>query len=80
MARRSIDDITRRVLDALPQGLADAESDLRHNLRARRFYERSGWSCGVGDEMVFGTWSGPVMPDSPELEPPLPELQYRIVL
>jgi BMFP domain-containing protein YqiC len=34
MARRSIDDITRRVLDALPQGLADAESDLRHNLRA----------------------------------------------
>jgi len=53
---------------------------LRDNPRARRFYERTGWSCGVGDEVVVDTWSGAVMPGLPELEPPLPEVQYRIVL
>lgn len=34
MARRPIDEVARAVLDALPPGLADAESDLRQNLRA----------------------------------------------
>ena len=34
MPRPPFDDIARRVLDALPQGLAEAESDLRRNLRA----------------------------------------------
>lgn len=34
MPRPSIDDLARRVLDALPQSLADNEADLRRNLRA----------------------------------------------
>lgn len=34
MTRPSIDDIARRVLDSLPRGLADADADLRRNLRA----------------------------------------------
>lgn len=51
---------------------------LRDNPRARRFYERSGWSCGAGHDTVTGTWAGPVMPGSPELDPPLAEVQYRI--
>ena len=34
MSRPSIDDLARRVLDALPQSLADSEADLRRNVRA----------------------------------------------
>jgi hypothetical protein len=34
MTRPSIDEIARRVLDSLPRGLADADADLRRNLRA----------------------------------------------
>ena len=34
MARPSLDELARQVLDALPRGLADAETDLRRNLRA----------------------------------------------
>lgn len=34
MTRPSIDEIARRVLDTLPRGLADADADLRRNLRA----------------------------------------------
>lgn len=34
MNRPSIDEIARRVLDSLPRGLADADADLRRNLRA----------------------------------------------
>ncbi len=34
MNRPSIDEIARRVLDALPRGLSDADADLRRNLRA----------------------------------------------
>lgn len=48
------------------------------NSRARRFYERCGWSCGTGSELVTSTWAGPVMPGTPELDPPLAEVQYRI--
>lgn len=51
---------------------------LSDNPRARRFYERSGWSCGEGDDIVTGTWAGPVIPGSPELDPPLREVQYWI--
>jgi len=34
LSRPSIDDLARRVLDALPHSLADNEADLRRNLRA----------------------------------------------
>ena len=34
MSRPSIDDLARRVLDALPRSLADNEADLRRNLHA----------------------------------------------
>lgn len=34
MSRPSMEDIARRVLDALPQGMVGADSDLRRNLRA----------------------------------------------
>lgn len=34
MTRPSFDEIARRVLDTLPRGLADADADLRRNLRA----------------------------------------------
>jgi hypothetical protein len=34
MTRPSIDELARRVLDSLPRGLADADADLRRNLRA----------------------------------------------
>ena len=49
---------------------------LRDNPRARRFYERAGWSCGVGAEMVEAMWEGPQMADIPLLDP-LAEIQYR---
>lgn len=51
---------------------------LRDNPRARRFYERSGWACGAGDDLVTDTWAGPVMPGAPAIDPPLAEVQYRI--
>ena len=50
---------------------------LTDNPRARRFYERNGWSCGAGEELVEDLWSGPGMPGMPPLEAPLPETQYR---
>ena len=34
VSRPSIDDLARRVLDALPRDLAGGEADLRRNLRA----------------------------------------------
>jgi GNAT superfamily N-acetyltransferase len=49
---------------------------LRDNPRARRFYERSGWSCGVGDQVREAMWEGPQMADIPPLEP-LAEIEYR---
>jgi GNAT superfamily N-acetyltransferase len=52
---------------------------LRENPRARRFYERSGWSCGTGDEIIEDFWEGPTMNDIPSLPAPLAEIQYRIV-
>jgi GNAT superfamily N-acetyltransferase len=51
---------------------------LRENPRARRFYERSGWSCGTGEEIVEDFWDGPVMAGLPSLPAPLAEIQYRI--
>jgi len=51
---------------------------LRDNHRARRFYERAGWTCGSGADLVTDTWAGPAMPGTPELDPPLPEVQYRL--
>ncbi len=50
---------------------------LRDNPRARRFYERNGWSCGVGVDLVEAEWAGPVMTGAPQLDPPLPEVEYR---
>jgi GNAT superfamily N-acetyltransferase len=52
---------------------------LRDNPRARRFYERHGWSCGSGDEIVEDVWSGPQMAGMPKFEP-VAEVQYRRVL
>lgn len=51
---------------------------LRDNPRARRFYERSGWACGVGGEIVETTWAGVEGLDP--LPRPLAEVQYRINL
>lgn len=50
---------------------------LRDNRRAQRFCERCGWVCDDGEELVTNTWAGPVMPGSPELDPPLAEVQFR---
>lgn len=50
---------------------------LTDNPRARRFYERNGWSCGTGDELVEDTWCGPSMPGMPQIRLELPETQYR---
>jgi GNAT superfamily N-acetyltransferase len=52
---------------------------LRDSPRARRFYERSGWSCGVGSDVVEAMWEGPQMADIQRLEP-LAEIQYRRLL
>ena len=49
----------------------------RDNPRARRFYERNGWSCGVGAALVEAEWPGPVMDGMSELGRPLPEVEYR---
>lgn len=51
---------------------------LRDNPRARRFYERWGWSCG--DDVEVAMWDGPVMPDAPPLRAPIAEVRYRIDL
>ncbi len=51
---------------------------LRDNPRARRFYERNGWACGTGDDVVESFWAGPQMADIPPLAEPLAEIQYRI--
>ncbi len=48
--------------------------------RARRFYERTGWSCGTGDDLVEDGWIGPAMPGAPAITDPIPEVQYRITL
>jgi GNAT superfamily N-acetyltransferase len=53
---------------------------LRENPRARRFYERSGWSSGTGDDVVEDFWDGPIMNGLPSLPSPLAEIQYRITL
>lgn len=50
---------------------------LRDNHRARRFYERHGWSCGEDEHLVEAAWPGPQMNGVPRLEQPLPEVQYR---
>ena len=50
---------------------------LRDNPRARGFYERNGWSCGTGDDLVEDGWSGPAMVGLPRLDEPVPEVQYR---
>jgi ribosomal protein S18 acetylase RimI-like enzyme len=53
---------------------------LRDNTRARRFYERSGWACGVGSEVVETAWVGPQMEGLDPLPKPLAEVRYRIDL
>jgi GNAT superfamily N-acetyltransferase len=50
---------------------------LTDNPRARRFYERNGWTCGTGDEVVESVWAGPSMPGMPPFDTPLAETQYR---
>ena len=49
---------------------------LRDNPRARRFYERHGWSCGSGKDLVEDVWVGPQMARMPKFDP-VPEVQYR---
>ena len=53
---------------------------LTDNPCARRFYERNGWSCGTGDELIEDLWPGPNMAGMPPFEAPLPETQYRKLL
>ena len=55
---------------------------LRDNPRARRFYERTGWSLSVGRDgrQIERLWQGPVAPGAPQLPEPLPKVQYRIDL
>ncbi len=50
---------------------------LAKNPRARRFYERSGWSCDVDGRTVTALWPGPQAPGVPQLEAPLPEVRYQ---
>jgi len=50
---------------------------LTDNPRARRFYERNGWSCGSGDDLVEDTWCGPSLPGMSLIRLELPETQYR---
>lgn len=50
---------------------------LRDNPRSRGFYERHGWSCGSGDDVLIDTWEGPVMAGLPPLDAPLHNIQYR---
>lgn len=50
---------------------------LTDNGRARRFYERNGWSCGAGDGLVEDLWPGPSMAGMPPLPAPMKETQYR---
>jgi GNAT superfamily N-acetyltransferase len=52
---------------------------LEDNPRARRFYERSGWSCGAGDDVVTTWWSAPAIPGLAAPSPVL-EVQYRLDL
>ena len=49
---------------------------LRDNPRARRFYEKAGWSA-TGAET---TWAGPIMPNLPTFDPPFAEVEYTIEL
>ena len=52
---------------------------LEANPRARRFYERWGWECGTGDEMVLDRFELPP-DDRGATFDPVVELQYRIDL
>jgi GNAT superfamily N-acetyltransferase len=53
---------------------------LRENPRARRFYERNGWRCRDGSDVVETTWAGPTMPGLGPLPEPIVEVQYRLHL
>ena len=53
---------------------------LRDNPRSRRFYERHGWSCGTGGEVLIESWDGPAMAGLPRLGEPLHNIQFRIDL
>ena len=53
---------------------------LRDNPRSRGFYERHGWRCGTGDEIIIDTWEGPVISGLPPLSSPLHNIQYRLDL
>lgn len=35
---------------------------LRDTQRSRRFYEKAGWTCGVGDEVLEEPWEGVPVP------------------
>lgn len=70
---RCLDDLRSRSDRAVLWTLRDAG-------RARRFYERSGWTCGAGSDLVEDEWPGPEMDGVPVLESPLAEVQYRCEL
>ncbi|NQY57096.1 MAG: GNAT family N-acetyltransferase [Ilumatobacteraceae bacterium] len=50
---------------------------LSDNPRARRFYERHGWSCDTHSGTVTALWEGPIAPGVPRLETPIPETRYH---
>ena len=52
---------------------------LRDNARARRFYQRSGWTCGAGEDLIETTWDMHPIDGVPK-QPSLHEVQYRIEL
>lgn len=53
---------------------------LRDNPRSRRFYERHGWTCGSGADVMIETWEGPVMPGLGRLDEPLYNIRYERAL
>lgn len=50
---------------------------MRDTPRSRRFYERHGWTCGVGDEELIEWWDGPVVNGRSILSDPVASIQYR---
>jgi len=75
------DALMTRCLGALRRRFPDASLwVLRDNPRARRFYERHGWSCGVGETIEEALWPGPQMDGMPPLPTPLVEVRYRVDL
>ena len=50
---------------------------MRDTPRSRRFYERHGWTCGVGDDELIEWWDGPVVNGRSILPEPAASVHYR---